>query len=219
MMIRDFEAYLKRELASPNLGKPNPDTAELVLPAAPIVLTNASFGLGIHDFTNKWDHVWNITTAIYLPNGTRRPNIGVEGGCNNVGTGTYLGSYIPPIAGLYTILWNVTYISSTAPDSKQPNCGPPPYTSEFWLLNRTLTVQDTVNGQTATPRPTSTSPGSAGTGNPFALSEGLTTITTKLPTEPTGTGGTHNGGTRLLSTWSSLVVTFFGAVILGPATW
>jgi len=204
-------------VASPNLGNPKHDTVELVLPAAPIVLTNSSINLGIHDSTDKWDNAWNISTSIYLPNGTRYLVIGLLGGCSNdIGNGTFLGGYTPPIAGLYTILWNITYIYHTSPDNNLPLCGSPPYSSESWLLNRTLTVRDTVNGQTATPQPTSTS---VWDDNPGVFSEGLTTITTKLPTEPTGTSGAQNGGSRRPPAWSTLVVILFSVVILESITW
>ncbi|KAH9927796.1 uncharacterized protein B0H18DRAFT_1002243, partial [Fomitopsis serialis] len=109
------------------------------------------------------------------PNGTNVGRVGVNtdnntglGSCGSYpGTG-YSGCAVAPDTGTYTVVWNFTYTMSSDPaKANKSYCGPAPFSTQTFLLNRTFEAR-VIQGEATS----------------FTNLEYMTTTT--LPTKPTG---------------------------------
>ena len=121
-----------------------------------------------------------MNISAYAPNGTNIGSIGVDTNssgqamidCGYYPGVTYTGCTPLPETGSYTIVWNFTYVISAEPQrANATSCGPTPFSSQTFVLNRTVEA-------------TAVSGGGPGPG-PSYTNVGVTASTT-LPAKPTG---------------------------------
>ncbi|KZT36262.1 hypothetical protein SISSUDRAFT_1121046 [Sistotremastrum suecicum HHB10207 ss-3] len=106
--------------------------------------------------------------------------------------------------GIYTLFWNVTYTLSSDPSqAANGSCGPPPYSSQNWILSQNITVGP------ATTSTINTLPPSA-TVVPFSSEP-----TGSIPSPPPSpTPSQHSGGTSswVVSHWPAIAFAAFAAI-------
>ena len=92
--------------------------------------------------------------------------------CGSYPGSTYSGCTPLAEVGTYTIKWNFTYVMSAEPQkANATSCGPAPFSSQTFVLNRTVEVT-AVDG------------GGAGPGPSYTNTD--VTVSTTLPAKPTG---------------------------------
>ena len=121
-----------------------------------------------------------MNISAYAPNGTNIGSIGVDTNssgqamidCGYYPGVTYTGCTPLPETGSYTIVWNFTYVISAEPQrANATSCGPAPFSSQTFVLNRTVEA-------------TAVSSGDAGPG--VSYTNAGSTVATTLPAKPTG---------------------------------
>lgn len=120
-----------------------------------------------------------MNISAYASNGTNIGSIAVDVGeddqvimdCGYYPGTTYGGYTTLPEAGTYTVVWNFTYIMSAEPQkANASSCGPAPFSTQIFLLNRTVEAAASAGG--------------GGVGASYT-DRGFTATTT-LPAQPTG---------------------------------
>jgi len=179
-----------------------PRDVELIYPASAVNL-NQTVDLGwasTNDSASLLGFTQNVTVSVTFPNGTNRPVIDSQSPNNSTcvgSTGFATGSFIADQIGTYIAYWNYSYgISSDSSQVNSTYCGPPPFSFQSWLLNHTFDAQTLGS-------------------NVVALN---TTASSNLPTQPTGSVKSTNGGTRLkdntLMGMGAIVIALFGLPFL-----